>query len=379
MLNRTSVAVSVAMLALGITPMNAQDAAPPPTAVANAGGPFQAPEEMKAYMRRLTRHQASVRGSLQQILTMSFQAADQGGLGIVYDNTRTRSVEEVWRERKANCLSLTAFYVEACAAVGIQARHAEALNTQRWCRRNGQVRLERHVVALVEGGAMGDLVADFLPQARRRTGTYEVNLLSPARFLALYHANQAVESMEAGDLDAAELRCRQALEADPKLGAAWNTRGVLRLRQGQVVEAEADFRRALALEKRDHVALGNLEQLFRDQGREAEAAAFREQSLKLRMRDPYFRAFLGDEAMQAGNLDEAMKHVRAALRIHAGESEFHLLKARIELERGDLEAAGRTLKEAQKVADPEEQRRLANKSDALNRLREEGKRAPEKP
>ena len=65
-----------------------------------------------------------------------------GGLGMVYDNTYTRTVAEVWRDRKANCLSLTAFYIAACDSIGIKANYDEALNTNRWRRVGSVIRFD---------------------------------------------------------------------------------------------------------------------------------------------------------------------------------------------------------------------------------------------
>lgn len=338
--------------------------------VSGQPSPFSAPPEMIDYIRRTVIQSHSLQSSLQAILSHTFLPTEQGGLGIHYDNGHTRTVQEVWAERRANCLSLTAFYVEACTAVGLKARYAEAINTNRWTRRNGQIRLERHVVALVEGGVNGDLVADFLPQARRRMGVYAVTILSPKRFLALFYANRAVEIMEAGDLVKAESLCGLAMESDPQLSAVWNTRGVLRLHQDRMIDAEQDFKSALNLEKRDFIALGNLENLCRLQGREAESARYREMSLKLRQKDPYFQSFLAEESLLAGNHQEALRQIRAAIKINPQDPEFYVIKARIEMDKGELDAAAKSIKEAQKYASPEERARFENKAESLKRLQQ---------
>jgi len=332
--------------------------------------PFSAPQELGDYVRRTVMRSSSLHSTLQAILSHTFMPVDQGGLGIVYDNGHTRTVKEVWADRRANCLSLTAFYVEACTSIGLKARYAEALNTNRWARRNGQVRLERHVVALVDGGANGDLVADFLPQARRRMGVYAVDIIPPKRFLALFYANRAVEVMENGDYAQVESLCSRAINSDPKLSSAWNTRGVLRLHQARLVEAEQDFKVAIGLEKRDFIALGNLENLYRLLGMEEESRKYRELSLKLRQRDPYFQAFLAEESLLAGQHEEALRQIKVAIKIQPKDPEFYLLRARIEMDKGDLEGATKSIRDAQKCASPEDQSRFENKAESLKRLQE---------
>ena len=46
----------------------------------------------------------SMRSKLQKILDVIFRSEDDGGLGITYDNSRTRTVSEVLKDRKANCI-----------------------------------------------------------------------------------------------------------------------------------------------------------------------------------------------------------------------------------------------------------------------------------
>lgn len=332
--------------------------------------PFSAPPELSNYVRKTVMGSNSLHSTLQAILTRTFLPVDKGGLGIVYDNGYTRTVKEVWTDRRANCLSLTAFYVEACTSIGLKARYAEALNTNRWTRRNGQIRLERHVVALVDGGGNGDLVADFLPQARRRMGIYAVNIIPPKRFLALFYANRAVEVMESGDYAQVESLCALGMDSDPKLSSVWNTRGVLRLNQNRFAEAEHDFKVAIGLEKRDFIALGNLENLYRMLGREEESMKYRELSLKLRQHDPYFQAFLAEESLVAGQHEDALRQIKVAIKIQPKDPEFYLLRARIEMDKGDLEGATKSIRDAQKYASPEDQSRFENKAESLKRLQE---------
>lgn len=332
--------------------------------------PFKAPKEMEEYFR-----QVAVPGfmpqRLQSLLTATFGPKDRGYLAMEYDNASTRTVAEVWRDRKANCLSLTAFYVAAAEAIGIRIQYAEALNTNRWTRVNGIIRKERHVVALAARQMGGeDLVADFLPSMRRRVGFYQVRTLSKLTFLALFHANRAVESLDLDDMKAAMAHADLAVATDPLNSTSWNIRGVLCQRQDLVDEAEACFRKAIALDKRDVAALGNLESLLRRSGRMEESTRVRAYSHEIRKRDPYFQFFLAEEALAERKHDESEKYVKAAIRLHKEEPEFHLLKARILLEKGQVDAAKTAIDEAQKWASPAEKARYANKADAIRRQQE---------
>lgn len=334
--------------------------------------PFLAPKEMQDFFR-----QAAAPGTtairLQSVLTAIFGPKAQGGLALEYDNASTRTVAEVWRDRRANCLSLTAFYVAASEAIGTHVQYAEALNTNRWTRVNGIIRKERHVVALASRGiGTEDLVADFLPSMRRRVGLYHVRPLARTTFLALFHSNRAVESFDRDDLTTALAHADRAVESDPTNSTSWNVRGVLFQHLDRIDDAEACFKKAIRLDKREIAALGNLESLLRRTGRIEESLHIRAFSHQVRKRDPYFQYFLAEEALSEKKLAESEKLIKTAIRLHKEEPEFHLLLARIRLEKGEVGAAKDAIDEAQKWASPEEKTRYANKADAIKRQEAEG-------
>lgn len=337
--------------------------------------PLLVPPAMLQFVREATSHAKTLPGKMQGLLTATFSTAEHGGLAVQYSNDRTRTVAEVWQERRANCLSLTAFFVAACRSQGIDARYAEALNTNRWRKSGGVIRFERHVVALVPVPPVDDLVADFIPTLRKRAGVYVVARLSEARFLALFHSNRAVELMDEGQPEAALARARVSLEVDPHSSVAWNILGVVQKAGGEAAEAERSFRQSLLQDPADGAALGNLEGLLRESGRFEEARHYREIGETVRQKDPYFNAYLGEDALVAGDLEEAHRRIQTALRILPRESEFHLLDARLQLARGRIPEAIECLKLAQRWADPGQRERFENKLDLIRGL---GQTAPEK-
>lgn len=326
-----------------------------------AENPFLAPPELKDFAFQVSANHQSNQAKLQAILTSIFRPVEEGGLGVAYDNARTRTVPEVWWERKANCLSMTAFYVAACRSIGIDAKYAEALNTNRWRKVGNVVRFERHVVALTRVPPLDDLVADFLPTLRRRTGIYVVALLDEPRFRSLYYSNRAVELLGEGKLEAAMEEARISLEADAKGSVGWNIQGVVQAASGDVAAAEKSYRMALSLDARDGSAMGNLEGLLRNSGRLEEAMKLRALSEEVRKKDPYYNAYLGEEALNEGNLVEALRRIQVALKILPHEPEFFLLQARIRLSQGKIDDAVKDIQEAKKWADPVNRERYDNK------------------
>lgn len=333
--------------------------------------PLAAPEEIRTFARRATANHTGTKAKLQGLLEAVFRPAEDGGLGMTYDNAYTRTVAEVWQDRKANCLSLTAFYVAACDSVGIQANFAEALNTNRWRRVGSVVRLERHLVALIQMLPVEDVVADFLPQLRKRVGTYRVAVLNVPRVRALFYANRAVEDLDNRLLDKAMANAQISIQSDPALSVGWNIYGVVLKASGQYQEAETAFRKGLRCDPKDSSAIGNMEALMREQGRVDEAFQFRVLGNEVRKKDPYFNAFLAEEAMGDGKLDEAHKWIQKAIKLLPYEPEFFLTQARLNILLGKTELAVKDLEEAQRWAVPGERERYDNK---LSAIRESQKR-----
>ena len=328
------------------------------------------PLELELFAQRAmapqTARQYSSRQSQLQLLIQAIHTpVDKDGLGIQYDSSYTRTVPEVWRDRKANCLSLTALYVACARKLGYKASYAETLNTQRWRRRGGVIRFERHMVALVRDFPNNDLVADFLPQIQQRWGTYIVKPIPESRFLALFHSNRAVELLEASDFQGALNQADLSLKSDSRSSVGWNIRGVVLRRQGDFVGAEACYRKAFKLDAKDAASIGNLEAILTELGRDSEAARFRQLGMELRQKDPYFQAFLAEEAFSVPDLGEAERRITIALRIQPYEPQFYVIQARLQLATGKLEEAQKSIQEARRWAQPGERERYDNKLAAL--------------
>lgn len=347
-------------------PVAGQDLPPGPAA---AGlDPLDPPEELQAFARRVTFTTQGNPSKLQALLEAFFRPVENGGLGITYDNSRTRTLREVWKDRQANCLGLTGLFVAACRSIGVEVHYAEPVNTSHWKRAGEVIRYERHIVAMAVLPPAEDLVADFLPRLQHRQGRYIVNFMDERRVRALWASNRAVECLEAGDLATAESFAIRSLAFDPSCSTGWNTLGVLRGFQQDRAAAERCYRKALSLDASDGTAVGNLESVLRADGRWEEAMHYRRLGLELRKRDPYFQSFLAAESLMEGKPEEALKHIRAAIKFQPFDPDFHLMEARIRLELGRVDEAAKSLEMARKWSSPKDRERFDTKLAALRQL-----------
>jgi len=249
-----------------------------------------------------------------------------GGLGILYANDRTRTINEAWLERKANCLTLTMMYAMLAKQLQISAGFAESLDASGWSRVGDVVLKERHIVAVVLWNPPNVLVADFLAGARTRAkyGGCCLGRMTDARARSLFYSNRAAESLVAGDMDGAAANVRCALDADATSPQAWNTKGVIEKSQKNAAEAEKSYRNAIRNNPGDVTAIGNLAALYRSEGHIEEAFRLRAMEDRLRRMDPYYLSFLALEAMGRADHKKARRLIRRAIQIHPGDSGFYL-------------------------------------------------------
>ncbi|HTL98256.1 MAG TPA: hypothetical protein VL181_05570, partial [Holophagaceae bacterium] len=243
---------------------------------------LSAPKEFHDFVVKATLPYNTWQSKTDGLARRIFAKPEDGGLGIVYANDKTRTVAEVWRDRKANCISLTAFYAAACKFLGVPVRFAEAPSISLWVRHGDLIYNELHVVAAIPINMLNTVVADFSPETH--LGAIHIRPISEARFRAMFHSNRAVELLQSDGPEAAIPEAEAALRDDPQSGIGWNTYGVIQQDMGHQARAEEAFLRAIQIDPKGGIACGNLEGLYRSVGRTEDADRYRALGLVLRDR-----------------------------------------------------------------------------------------------
>jgi len=291
--------------------------------------PFWVPQELIAFARPRVALGAGDRAKAEALLRTLLWPEELGGLGIQYSNDRTRSVNEVWLERKANCLSLTFVYVMLAKQLHINAVFGESFEAVNWSRVGDVIRVEKHMVAVIRRHPLEDLVADFLPQTRDRYGNYFLDLITNARAKSLFYSNSAVEALIKNDKETAFEKITKALEVDPTSSQAWNIKGVLEKTYGNITSAMTSYKTAIRNNPNNVVAMGNLATLYVMEGLYEEAARLRAIESNLRKRDPYYFAFLASEAIEKDDWVNARKLIQRAIKIHPRDADFYVTLSHI--------------------------------------------------
>ena len=104
-------------------------------------------------------------------------------------------------------------------------------------------------------------------------------------------------------------------EPEPADAAAFNKRGVRRIREGRRDEARADFEAALALDSRCAPALMNLGNLAFEGGDAAEAVRMYESAIEADPEYPLVHANLASAYKKLGRYDDAVRAMRRASKL----------------------------------------------------------------
>jgi len=315
--------------------------------------PFWVPPELIAFARNKIAMVSEERSKAEALLRFLVWPEELGGLGLHYSNDRTRTINEVWLERKANCLSLTLVYVMLAKHLRINATFAESLEAINWSRVGNVVRAEKHMVAVIQRHSGGDLVADFLSQTRSRYGNYFVNIVTDAHAKSMYYSNIAVEALIVNDIDTAAERISVALEHDPASSQAWNVKGVIEKHRGNTADAIRSYITSIRYNPNNAAAVSNLAALYKAEGFLEESVRLRALEGSLRKKDPYYFAFLASEAMEKNDLVKAQKSLQRAIKIHPKDADFYVTLSHVYQLQGKSNEAVDTLIKARKHAVPE--------------------------
>ncbi|KAF1703354.1 tetratricopeptide repeat protein [Pseudoxanthomonas suwonensis] len=309
---------------------------------------------------------------LERLVVLVF---DQTALAIEYDNDRTRTVAETWRDRRANCVSYTLLFVALARAAGMDAYVQEAGEVLAWYRDAGVIYSASHVNAGIRSGMRQqtvDVDRNILATRGRPRG------VSDARALAHVYNNRGAELMADGDLAGARALLEAALMADRKFVPAWNNMGVLQQRLGDERKALEALHTARRLAPEHASTLSNLVNAYQRNGQPEQAARYAARLEEIRRTDPFAQFMLALECEDEGDYGCAIARYQRAIRIQGGEHAFHFGLARAYFLDGQLEHAQREMAKAASLGDTERVRNVyRRKLESLERWRmAQASRAP---
>ncbi|WP_226468562.1 transglutaminase-like domain-containing protein [Luteimonas panaciterrae] len=322
------------------------------------------PPELRAQLRQNVINKSYSRERRMKLL-VDYIFSKQG-LGLEYDSSVTRTIEQTFRDRKGNCMSFTLLFVTLAREAGVSAYVQEVGQALSWYQEENTLYNAGHVnVGIQLGTDQGtvDLDRNIL---LARGGPKRI---SDKRALAHFYNNRGSELMQDGYIVAAKAHFDAALAQDPGFAPAWNNLGVLRMRNHQPGLAERDYLAALQRDASYAPALSNMVNLYRFTGDEAKVDTYMHRLRRAQLGDPFYQFLQADQAEKRGDYAVAATHYRRAIRLYDKVHQFHFGLARVYFLSGDMERARRELSRALALSseDAVMRNRYQAKMDSLRR------------
>jgi len=307
---------------------------------------FALGDDMKRYVDVDLASQLRTRG-LQKGLIDALYSKNQ--LKLEYDAERTRNANEAFEARAGNCLSLVIMTAAIAKHLGLRVSYQSVYTDETWTRNSdtyfasGHVNVtlgQRRVEAILRG-MQTQWTIDFLPPEDLRG--QRSREISESTIVAMYMNNRAVESMAAGDREAAYWWARAAMTQAPDFLSAYNTLGVIYLRQGQAALAEQVLAQVLSADPVSTLSMANMVRVLAAQGRSEESAAMAQKLARIDPEPPFHFFELGQAAMRAGDFQAARLWFSKEVARASYQHEFHFWLAMADLQLGDTEGARKEL------------------------------------
>lgn len=290
---------------------------------------FAASDEMKRFLREDIAPQLRMHGLQRGLFEALYRS---GQLKLDYDTAATRNAAEAFRARAGNCLSLVIMTASFARELNLSVEFQSAFLEEAWARSGNFYLRSGHVnITLgrrfIDAGKLTDssaVIIDFLPPEDIRG--LRTRPISEQTVAAMYMNNRSAEALLQGRIDDAYWWAREAMLQSPLFMSAYNTLGVIYLRQNDMKQAERVFAHVLEREPGNTRAMFNLVLALQRQDRLAEAQAWQQRLARLEPEPPFHFFHLGLAAMQrsdyAAARDLFSKEVARAAYHH--ESHFWL-------------------------------------------------------
>jgi len=326
----------------------------PAPAPIDRGAVFAMSEPMREYLGQhanALRREGDPRRALIDMLYKRRQ------LALDYDGSLTRTAAEAFDARAGNCLSLVLMTASFAHELGLPVRYQRVFVDEAWSRSGDLMFASGHLnLALEFAPQPGTLVrsvapaliVDFLPGAEIHKQRAQV--IGESTVVAMFMNNRAAERLAVGDVRGAYWFAREAVLADPRFTMAFNTLGVIYLRQGLVSDAERLFNEVLAREPDNPKVMGNLVGTLRQAGRRAEADALARRLAAIEPHPPFYFYDAGVAAMRRGEWEQARELLERELRREPYYHETHFRLSQVAWALGDLKAVKRHLELARQAS-----------------------------
>ncbi len=299
---------------------------------------------------------------------------DRSKFNLLYMGSANTTAMETFKNRAANCLSMSIMTYSLAKEAGFTVRFQDVLIPEYWTRRDGYSLLNGHVNLQLIPRSSSSVIhlltngyeVDFDPQESRKH--FQKRYVGKNTVMAMFYNNKGADALLHESYSKAYAYFRQAAMVDPEFTSTWVNMGILYRIHGLYDSAELSYKQALFLDEANLTAWENMAYLYEFTGRHEEARAIESRVDRRRDDNPFYHFIMGEQEFEQGNIELALKHYRDALRLDKSKHEIYFGLAKAYSHMGDVNRSQRYLKKARdKARSGQDQDKYQGKLDLLSR------------
>ena len=319
---------------------------------------FELNDEAKAFAQSAIRGVSKPKKQIQALVQHIFSRSD---LNLLYRAEANTVANQTFRNRAANCLSMSIMTYALANELGFSVRFQDIEIPEYWTIREGQSLLNGHINLQILPGSSRKRTqfltqgfeVDFDAQATREH--FPKTLLKLNQVVAMFQNNNGGDALLKKDYVKAYAYFRSAFLQSPDLSSVLTNLGYLYRLIGQYELAEKTYLWAIKKNKENLTAWRNLSYLYRYMGHDEKANNIMSRVTRQRSENPFFHINRGDKALEKQQWQIALKHYQRALKLDKRNHEVFFGLGKTYFELGDVKRSYHYLMLAKKKSRTEQQ------------------------
>lgn len=311
----------------------------------------------------------------EQMEALVFALFNHSKFNLLYDGKANTVADETFKNRAANCLSLTILAYALAEEAGLGVQFQEIDIPEFWTRQNGFSLLNGHVnLRLIPKSnpkitlfQVQSYQVDFDPNVSQHR--FAKHIVNKQQVLAMFYNNKGADALVEQKFDEAYAYFKQALKVSNNFNSAIINLGILYRLAGYYPQSELAYKIALSNDTESLTALENLAYLYQFTHRDSLANELLQQVENKRASNPYYHINIAEQAFELQQYPLAIAHYKNAAKLDKKNHAVYFGLARAYFKLGDLSATKRNLLKAKEYSENEKDENLyQNKLNLLSRL-----------
>jgi tetratricopeptide (TPR) repeat protein len=319
---------------------------------------FELNDEAKAFAQSAIRGVSKPKEQIQALVQHIFSRSD---LNLLYRAEANTVANQTFRNRAANCLSMSIMTYALANELGFSVRFQDIEIPEYWTIREGQSLLNGHINLQILPSSSRKRTqfltqgfeVDFDAQATQEH--FPKTLLKLNQVVAMFHNNNGGDALLKKDYVKAYAYFRSAFMQSPDLSSVLTNLGYLYRLIGQYELAEKTYLWAIKKNKENLTAWRNLSYLYRYMGHDEKANNIVSRVTRQRSKNPFFHINRGDKAFDKQQWQIALGHYQRALKLDKRNHEVFFGLGKTYFKLGDVKRSYHYLKLAKKKSRTEQQ------------------------